>query len=240
MSSTEATTSKNSYVDINHVEIPLPSQTLTSSRFSGVPTVTILVGENSRPFSVHRDQLCEASSFFKAAFEGAFREGSEMKMSLPEEEEHTFDLFIQWLYNRSYEISPEKDDDKGQRFMEPVKLYVLADKYDVTILKSHVITKIFELVNQQSTIDLSMVAYAYEHTPQDSHLRKLLADWLACKVDLPWFSSKVAQEWLKEHPEVASAVISSFARTISRKTQKNLFVGVDMLKKYKGTKQDSE
>lgn len=232
MSSTDATTSKHSYVDTNRVERPLAPQTLTSSRFSGVPTVTILVGENSTPFSIHRDQLCEASSFFKAAFEGAFLEGSEMRMSLPEEEDHTFDLFIQWLYNQGYEISDQNHNDRGQRFMEPVKLYVLADKYDVTDLKSHVITKLFALRNEKWVPGLATVAYAYEHTPQNSRLRKLLADWWACRVDPHCFRLGVTQGWLKEHPEVAISVISSFANIMSRRTQKSLFVGVDTVEEY--------
>ena len=239
MSSTDATTTKYSYVDTNSVERPLTSQTLTSYRFRGVHTVTILVGEDSTPFFVHRDQLCDASSFFKAAFEGAFLEGIEMRMSLPEEEEHTFDLFIQWLYNQGYEIFHEKDNDKGQQYMEPVKLYILADKYDVTDLKSHVITKLFEERDEEWAPGQATVAYAYEHTPQNSRLRKFLVDWWTCRVDLPWFRLEDTQEWLKEHPEVASAVISSFANTISRKTQKNLF-DVDTLEEYEDAQQGSE
>ena len=231
MSSTEATTTKHSYVDTKRVERPHASQTLMSCRFGGVPTVTILVGEDSMPFFIHRDQLCEASSFFKAAFEGAFLEGSEMRMSLPEEEEHTFDLFIKWLYNEGYEISSEMDNDKAQIFMEPVKLYVLADKYDVTDLKSLVITKLFALRSESPVPGLKTVAYAYEHTPRNSRLRKFLADWWACRIKLPWFRLLSSQRWLEEHPEVASAVISSFANTMSRETQKNLF-GADAVEEY--------
>ena len=235
MSSTDDATTKSSYVVFKRVERPHASQTLTSYRFCGVHTVTILVGEDSTPFFIHRDQLCESSSFFRAAFEGAFLEGSETRMSLPEEEETTFDLFIQWLYRQSYEISSQKHNDKGQRFMEPVKLYVLADKYDVTDLKSHVITKLFALRNEEWVPGLATMAYAYEHTPQNSRLRKLMADWWACRVELPWFRLEVTQGWLKEHPEVASAVISSFAHIMSRRSQKSLFVGVDTVEEYEDT-----
>ena len=85
---------------LNVLKFSLASRILTPFRFRGVPTVPILVGENSTPFSIHRDQLCEASSFFKAAFQGDFLEGSEMRMSFPEEEENTFELFVKWLYNQ--------------------------------------------------------------------------------------------------------------------------------------------
>ena len=238
MSSSDATTANHSYVDTNRVERPFALQTLTSYRFGGVPTVTILVGENSTPFSIHRDQLCEASSFFKAAFQGNFLEGSEMRMRLPEEEKHTFELFIEWLYNRSYEICNIEDEAEGEGFMEPIKLYILADKYDVTVLKSHVITQLFALRNEKWVPDSDTVAYAYVHTPRSSHLRKFLADWWACQVDLAWFRSEEAQEWFEEHPEVASAVISSFASTMSRETQKDLFG--DAVEEYEDAPSNSE
>ena len=157
-----------------------------------------------------------------------------MSMSLPEEEEKTFDLFIQWLYSQGYELSSDKDDDKCQNFMEPVKLYVLADKYDVTDLKSHIITILHALGNGKWVPDLATVAYAYEHTPQNSRLRKLLAAWWACRVDLPWFCSEVAQGWLKEHPEVACAVISTFANFVLRNETKSL-ARVGMVEEYKDT-----
>ena len=78
---------------------------LTTFRFCDVPTVTIFVGKDKRPFHVHRSLLRETSSFFKAALEGDFRESSEQKMDLPEEDEGSFDVFVQWLYDRRYEIS---------------------------------------------------------------------------------------------------------------------------------------
>lgn len=182
---------------------------LTLCRFGAVLTVTILVGKDKTPFQVHHDQLCEASAFFKAAFEGQFRESSEKTMDLPEEDEHLFDLFVQWLYRGHYEIPPKGTEAPGERFMELVKLYVLADRYDVVDLRSLLITKLFEMYKVPNGILPGMVtvAYAYEHVSRTSGLRRLLADWYTEKVGFSWFNSEVAQEWFREHPEVAAAVI---------------------------------
>ena len=181
-------------------------------RFWEVPTVTLFVGEDKRPFHVHRSLLCEASSFFKAAFEGNFRETSEQKMDLPEEDEGSFDLFVQWLYDRHYEIP------LGwlERFLEPVKLYVLADKYDVRGLRSLIIEKLFEMGKQcmrtnKAAPGWEAMAYVYDHTSQNSGLRRLCADWYAWAAPLAWFSSNDSQKWLREHPEAACAIISSLA-----------------------------
>lgn len=160
-----------------------------------------------------------------------------MRMRLPEEEERMFDLFTQWLYNKGYEILPGHDEAKGERFMEPVKLYILADKYGVTDLKSHIITELFAMGNEKWIAGISTVAYAFEHTPQNSRLRKLLADWWVCRLSLPWFRSEVAQGWLKEHPEVACALI---ANTVSEETRTNVFVKVGMVEEYKDTQRVSE
>ena len=141
-------------------------------------------------------------------------------MDLPEEDEHIFDLFVQWLYRGHYEIPPKGPEALGEKFMEPVKLYVLADKYDVGDLRSLLITKLFEMykVPHGNLPGMVTVTYAYEHVSRTSGLRRLLADWYTCKVDFFWFDSEVAQEWFREHPEIAAAVISSFATTLSRMT----------------------
>ena len=78
--------------------------------------VTIFVGMTKQPFYVHLDLLCDASSFFKAAFAGNFREASEKTMQLPDDRESTFKLFVDWLYCQRYEMLPrEADDDKDDQ-----------------------------------------------------------------------------------------------------------------------------
>ena len=80
-------------------------------RFCDVPTVSLVVGENKRSFHIHVDLLCDASSFFKAAYTGTFKEGSEKTMQLPEEDESTFEFFVDWLYHQRYQMVPEAESD---------------------------------------------------------------------------------------------------------------------------------
>lgn len=76
-------------------------------RLCKAPSVNIFIGKNRKLFLTHRDQLYDASPVFKAAFEGRFRESSEQKMDLPEEDEDTFKSFVRWLSHQRYEIPPE-------------------------------------------------------------------------------------------------------------------------------------
>ena len=58
-----------------------------------------MVGPDEYRFDVHKDLLCKASPFFKAAFDGNFAEAAGI-MKLPEEDVMTFKHFIYWLYSR--------------------------------------------------------------------------------------------------------------------------------------------
>lgn len=147
-------------------------------RFCEVPTVTFLVGKSKKAFYVHQEQLCQVSPVFKAAFTSAFREGSEKKMDLVEEDENTFDRFIQWLYSQQYEISGDRrEGDRYARFTAPLKLFVLAEKFDISKLKNLLMTKMFAAVKQGlARPSKTAIAYAYEHTPPSSIIRRLLAD----------------------------------------------------------------
>lgn len=62
--------------------------------------VTLVVGAKSVVFTVHRDLIREASSFFEAAFKSvaSFKGSTEHSISLPEDDTETIDIFVTWLY----------------------------------------------------------------------------------------------------------------------------------------------
>ena len=134
-------------------------------------------------------------------------------MTLPEDDENTFELFVDWLYHRRYEItSPPKSPEKDV-FMQPVKLFVLADKYDVCSLKDLIASKLFLAFKQNLAVPrLSTIAYAYEHTSQSSTIRKMLTDNMTRVTDLTWFLEAKIQTWLRNHPDVSAELNASFAK----------------------------
>lgn len=201
--------------------------------------VTIFVGNYRKPFYVHEEQLCEVSSFFKAAFTSQFRESWEKTMDLVEEDEDTFDVFIQWLYSQQYEMPEQKTGDSG--FVEPVKLFVLAEKFDISKLKTLLMTKMFARGQLPGSRPprLSAVVYAYEHTPTSSTIRKLLADWYAYKVPIHWFHGDLAKKWFLENPDIMRDVMLNFVNDTSRQHQQNPFAG-DMPKEYKDEESEPE
>lgn len=177
-------------------------------------TVTLVVGKTKTAFQVHEADLFEASTFFRSAFTSDFRESTERTMTLPEDDESTFDLFVEWLYHQRYHLpSPPKAKVKGKdRFMQPFQLYVLADKYDIRSLKSLLVSQIFTAFKQDSDFPTcAAIVYAYEHTSQSSTLRKMIADRLACCNDLMWYHRGSSQKWLRDHADITTDVLISHA-----------------------------
>ena len=202
-------------------------QELTTCRFYADPVVTLLIGESDTPFYVHLNLLCDASHFFKAAFMGDFKESSEKTMRLPEDDESILELFVDWLYYQCYEMIPEEDarngdsEGEGNSFHQAFRLYVFADKYEVFKLKRLVIEKIFAVCVQRAECGgsgpaITLITYAYEHTTQDSGLRKLLADWYAWAGDAIWFKSPSTQAFLRQKPEFSADINLSFAINVQK------------------------
>lgn len=153
-------------------------------------------------------------------------------MDLEEENEDIFDRFVQWLYSQQYEM-PGEGTGAG-RFEEPLHLFVLAEKFDVSKLKSLLMVKLFAAGKQVSgeSPSLAAVVYAYEHTPTNSSVRRLLADWYACKLSFSWFEIDAIQKWLRAHPEIMADVMFSVITNTALRRLNNPFAG-DMPEEYK-------
>ncbi len=67
------------------------------NRFLNNSLVTVYVGEEEHPFHIHKELVCRASDFFKAACCGDFKEADGL-VRLPEQDPKVFKYFIHWLY----------------------------------------------------------------------------------------------------------------------------------------------
>lgn len=198
-------------------------------QWGDIATVTLVVGETKTTFHVHEAELFEASPVFKAAFSSDFKESSQRKMNLPEDDAVLFNLLIEWLYGHHYDIpQPTGETTKdGTRFMEAMRLYVLADKYSVASLKSRIVKTIFNTVKEGNVTgpNIDTVAYAYQNVPQSSGIRKLLADLYACNINFEWYGRATTKARLQKNPEFATDIILSFVQHASRKGIENPFKG---------------
>lgn len=163
-------------------------------------------------------------------------------MQLPEDDESTFELFVDWLYCQRYEMLPDDGDDEDdegdnadERFLQPFRLFVFADKYNVCKLKNLVVETLF--VDGRGPLrgpGHRAIAYAYNHTTQGSGLRKLLADWYAWNIDLGWYEFPDIDAFLRQQPDFAPDVVLSFAKNLKwRHKQIHNPFGGDMPEEYK-------
>ena len=135
-------------------------------------------------------------------------------MTLPEDDDFVFELFVDWIYHGHYDL-PLADTPGHDLFTykRRVQLFILADKYDVPKLKSHVFSELFYNIKEGPYSPSNhTITYAYEHTFQNSVIRKLLADHIACEWSSDVFENPKNQGWLRAHPDISMDVIISLVR----------------------------
>ncbi|GAB7357272.1 hypothetical protein MBLNU459_g8243t2 [Dothideomycetes sp. NU459] len=86
---------------------PPPRYNLRTN-FRGLESIaTVIVGSSEQKhqaeatFKIHKKLLTRASPFFAVALDGAFAEGLDQAVTLPEEKPEIFEWFVWWLYTGS-------------------------------------------------------------------------------------------------------------------------------------------
>lgn len=75
-------------------------------------TVQIGDGDAQESFPVHKDLLTACSPYFKAAFDGQFREATDKTIPIPDVTPTQFRLFLDWLYFRK--LPKKQQIDMGE------------------------------------------------------------------------------------------------------------------------------
>ena len=216
---------------------------LTAYRFYETPTITLFVGTSQKAFYVHVDLLCDASSFFKAALTGDFKESSDKTMQFPEDDENTFSLFIDWLYHQRQEMlalppddQEDSDDEDNEvdnvekkengRYTAAFKLFVFAERYHVPDLKRLLTKMLFaDGATRRAGPFNTSIDYLYAHTAQSTGIRRLVADWHAWRMDPVYFQRRNFRAFLERHPEFSADINLSYAKNLRRGSNYNPFGG---------------
>ncbi|KAL8890571.1 MAG: hypothetical protein Q9215_002289 [Flavoplaca cf. flavocitrina] len=206
-------------------------KTAAARWFGNNPTVVVKVGPKKIRFDVHKRQLCDLSPFFQAAFNGDFQENSGT-MHLVEDDVQAFEHFVRWVYERRIDISldipsemsskDDKDDLLMARMRQMFDLYILADKYDVPILKDAIMVTLFDAVKEGTDEALHClriptfgdIQHIYANTAQRSTLQKFVTACMTWFVDVKWYTKEFGSDWLRENPEIAADLAIGFARRL--------------------------
>jgi hypothetical protein len=164
------------------LSVPVPLSCTYTDHFDSKSykhTAVLIVGAPKESYILHKDLLCFYSDFFRAAFNGSFKEAVECKIELPDTEVDTFEAFQVWLYTQSL---PKNEVDPNKIYLHwplLVKLWSFGDKYQIPLLQNNVMNAILDKVDTEKEVPIFVVKLAYENTTSNSRLRKALVDIIA-------------------------------------------------------------
>ena len=95
--------------------------------------VDIFVGPKRKTFRLHEDLLCDRSGYFKATFQGEFAEAKSKELYLSEDNDSSFELFVNWLYGGDVQVGQPSTDDALPAYFG---LLALADKILIEHLRN--------------------------------------------------------------------------------------------------------
>ena len=150
---------------------------------------------------MHLNLLCNASSVFKAGFTtGHFEESNRRSMDLIDDDVDAVDRLVQWLYTKTYTISPfDCEEHANERFHQLARLNTFADKYQIHALSQNVISRMGEPHIERWRIPpfpprMSVVAYVYDNTSERSDFRKMMVEWYTWGIPMRWYKDKETRD----------------------------------------------
>jgi hypothetical protein len=140
--------------------------------------VTFIVSKADIRFVVHKAVITARTSAFRAAFDKEQKTVYDAPIiQLLNEEPETVGSVVYWLYHDSIYVPVDlwMKDNHMAVFPMLAKLWVFADKYNISQLKNDAIDGIMEDYGVKGwKFPFQIIQFIYENTPVGSKLRKLL------------------------------------------------------------------
>ncbi|KAK5706223.1 hypothetical protein LTR97_001210 [Elasticomyces elasticus] len=144
-------------------------------------TVNVGTGENSKTYLIPRN-LLNTVPWFKAALQrGGFKEGAEGKISLPEDNPSSFEVFQYGLYTESLGFPRLSEnliaEDLQSELEQCVHAWIFGHKYNILPMQNEVALRICDLLETGVVhFSVELVAICYVGTPSGSPLRVLATE----------------------------------------------------------------
>ncbi|OAA50393.1 BTB/POZ fold protein [Metarhizium rileyi] len=158
------------------------------------PIVTLVVGhdENQSLLTAHQALLCK-SPYLQELCQKFVEDGSPRQIELAEDA-HAVGSFLEFLYTGEYfpkkihgqrvlEVDPEmpKVDDTGVHLLKHARVYTIAEKFGVPVLKKLSSSKI-HCIDSTAKGEIEYARYVYAHTTnEDTKVRAPIASFWATR-----------------------------------------------------------
>ncbi|KAL4903734.1 hypothetical protein BDW74DRAFT_179726 [Aspergillus multicolor] len=146
-----------------------PPKPVTFLQFLTSPIVELIVGsgEKKTAMTAHQTLLLESPLLSEQV--KAFNDG-QRRIELPDDDVEAFGYFLQYLYMRDYSpsetVAADGADETGEQLLKHARVYTLAEKLGLPVLKSLAHSKIHK-INSTSRGELAYARYVYENTKSD-------------------------------------------------------------------------
>ncbi|KAK5675590.1 hypothetical protein LTS10_011690 [Elasticomyces elasticus] len=129
-------------------------------------------------FMIHENVVRPVSEFVRLALDGEWKEATERKIPLPEDEPSVFRVYQSWLYTRRI---------MGVPCGLLLQCYILGEKFLDTSFKDAVIDCILEVIARRRVFQNYMSGLVYKNTPEGSPLRRLMCELFAWCATATWY-----------------------------------------------------
>lgn len=145
------------------------------------PAVDIYVGRKRKHFAVQKKLVCNRSTYFDKAFNGAFKEGVEGTIYLPDDDPDIVEAFIAWLYRGTLLQAPLDSKAEVQEAVNHyIHLYLFAEKYGIESLQNQAMDGLLDTLSKyRRYLNPSGAKRAYRQSPVGSPLRRLAVRGIA-------------------------------------------------------------
>lgn len=153
------------------------------------------MGPESTHWPLHERLLCYHSPFFSSIFYADDKDPSKKRRGdksygLPDEDDHTFELLVGWLYSRAIR-QPKQEKDLGPL----LDLYLLSEKFQMAKLGTDVVDLVRDWYYSTSTYPgLRRVQYIYAETDEDNEMREMMVSSIARQLTT---TDKIPAHWAK-------------------------------------------
>jgi hypothetical protein len=176
-------------------DIPLPRLLLIES----AEIITIKV--NGHTFSVHKALLTHFSLYFRAAFNGGFKEAAQDTVDIPDFSHYVVGLLLRFCYTGQLDADTIADSDL-------IKLYLLADQYDFPAIRRASIKRIADDQNHDDEAaditcpDFQDVNLAFENLHPFAPLCNFFVNYFSHHWVSEWYPS-ADSNWRQQFQDVS-------------------------------------
>ncbi len=180
----------------------------SSQRDSFDDIVHILVGPEKEIFKVHRQILCNTSSYFDAALNGNFKEAKQGRVEMLEDDVNTFKNFQYWLYSREIHVEEGNEiyeSNNNKQWDMLIDLFIFGEARGIPGLQNAAIDGLIDEMHAKNELRVAAIRRIYENTPENSPLRRLYVDIVHSSAYLDrdlehgaWFAKKEYSVYKKE------------------------------------------